>query len=107
MEAPMPSSPIPWATEPMLAALAAQRNAYLEHPVPSLAERRGDLQQLARFIRENKQALLEAVAADYGHRSHHETLLSEVGPLLSGIRHTPVAPAQLDAATAPQSGPAD
>lgn len=74
-------------TDAMLgAALERQRAAYLAHPVPTLAERRSDLAQLARFVRENRQALIEAVSADYGHRSSHETLITEIGPLLAGIR---------------------
>jgi len=67
-------------------ALQRQRAAYLAHPVPSLAERRSDLQQLARFVQENRQAIIEAISADFGHRSSHETLLLEVTPFLAGIR---------------------
>jgi coniferyl-aldehyde dehydrogenase len=70
------------------AALQLQRQAYLAHPVPSLAERRADLKTLQRFIRENKDALCEAISADYGHRSRHETLLTEVFPAIDGIAHT-------------------
>lgn len=69
------------------AALARQRAAYGAQPVPSLAQRRLDLGQLRRFILDNKQALIDAICADYGHRSAHETLLAEVGPALSEIRH--------------------
>ena len=78
------------ATTPTLLseALQRQRQAYLARPMPTLAERRADLQTLARFIRENRQALIDAISADYGHRSAHETLLTEVGPVLSAIRHT-------------------
>jgi coniferyl-aldehyde dehydrogenase len=68
-------------------ALRRQRGAYLAQPVPSLAEREADLQALARFVRENKAALTAAVNADYGHRSTHETLLIEIGPVLAAIRH--------------------
>jgi coniferyl-aldehyde dehydrogenase len=69
-------------------ALALQRKAYFEHPVPSLDERRADLRTLQRFVRENKAALLDAISADYGHRSRHETLLAEVFPAIDGIEHT-------------------
>lgn len=55
--------------------------------MPSLAERRADLRTLARFVREQQEALAEAISADYGHRSRHETLLMEVGPALASIRH--------------------
>jgi coniferyl-aldehyde dehydrogenase len=69
------------------ASLDLQRGAYLDAPNPSLAERRADLRTLARFIQENKPALTAAVSMDYGHRSPHETLLTEVGPALGAIRH--------------------
>ena len=68
-------------------ALARQREAYFAHPVPSLDERKADLDRLADFVRENKQALVDAVNADYGHRSPHETLITEIGPVLASIRH--------------------
>jgi coniferyl-aldehyde dehydrogenase len=68
-------------------ALSRQRAAYFAHPVPTLDERSADLRTLQRFIRENKQALCEAISADYGHRSHHETLLAEIFPAIDGIDH--------------------
>ena len=46
------------------AALALQRAAYLAHPVPTLAERKHDLQTLQRFIRDHTDALCEAISAD-------------------------------------------
>lgn len=67
--------------------LQRQRRAYLAHPEPTLAERRASLYQVARFVRENQDALVAAINADYGRRSRHETLLTEVAPVLSGIRH--------------------
>jgi coniferyl-aldehyde dehydrogenase len=69
------------------AALERQRAAYFAHPVPTLAERKADLRTLLRFIREHKQALCDAISADYGHRSQHETLLAEVFPAMDGITH--------------------
>jgi coniferyl-aldehyde dehydrogenase len=75
------------AAAALRAALAAQRAAYFARPVPTLAERKADLQQLARFVREHKQGLCEAISRDYGHRSRHETLMTEIGPVLGGLRH--------------------
>ncbi|MFO1217160.1 MAG: coniferyl aldehyde dehydrogenase [Burkholderiaceae bacterium] len=69
------------------AALAAQRAAYQAQPVPSRAQRVADLRTLQRFVRENKDALVDAISADYGHRSRHETLLAEVFPVVDGIDH--------------------
>lgn len=69
------------------ATLARQRAACLAQPIPTLAERRRDLLALQRFIRDHKQALCEAISADYGNRSHHETLLAEIFPAIDGIDH--------------------
>jgi coniferyl-aldehyde dehydrogenase len=71
----------------LAAALNLQRLAYLADPVPSYAERRADLLQLKRFILDHQEALCDAISADYGHRSRHETLLAEVYPAVSGIDH--------------------
>lgn len=68
-------------------ALTRQRQAYLADPVPTYAQRRADLLALRRFIREHQEALCDAISADYGHRSRHETLLAEVYPAVSGIDH--------------------
>jgi coniferyl-aldehyde dehydrogenase len=68
--------------------LQRQREAYFAHPVPTLEERKADLRSLQRFIRENKNALCDAISADYGHRSRHETLLGEIVPVLGGLDHT-------------------
>ncbi len=74
------------ATREMLAeALARQRSAYLQYPVPSEAERRADLQALRRFVLEQRDAICSAISADYGHRSRHETLIAEIVPALSAI----------------------
>lgn len=72
---------------PLELALALQRQAYFAHPVPTFEERLADLRSLQRFMRDNKDALCEAINADYGHRSIHETLLSEIFPAIDGIDH--------------------
>ena len=69
------------------AALESQRRAHLAHPNPTLAERQADLDTIGRFVRENRDALCDAVCADYGHRSRHETVLTEIAPVLAGVRH--------------------
>jgi coniferyl-aldehyde dehydrogenase len=68
------------------ASLERQREAYRAHPVPGLDERKDDLRTLSRFVRENQDAICEAISADYGHRSRHETLLLEIVPALDGIK---------------------
>ena len=73
--------------ESLSGTLARQRQAYLAHPVPSLDERKADLRTLQRFIRDHKEAICDAISADYGHRSRHETLLAEIFPAIDGIDH--------------------
>ncbi|OIN90548.1 MAG: coniferyl-aldehyde dehydrogenase [Comamonadaceae bacterium CG1_02_60_18] len=68
-------------------ALTSQRSAYLAHPVPTLQERVADLRTLQRFVRDHQEALCDAISADYGHRSRHETLLAEIFPVVDGIDH--------------------
>jgi coniferyl-aldehyde dehydrogenase len=70
------------------ATLELQRAAYFAHPVPTLDERRADLRKLQTYLRENKEGLVAAVNADYGNRSSHETLFTEIFPAIDGIEHT-------------------
>ncbi|MGK5076441.1 coniferyl aldehyde dehydrogenase [Janthinobacterium sp. ZB1P44] len=77
----------PPAHADLAAALALQRAAHLAHPVPTLAERKRDLHTLQRFLRDHNEALCAAISADYGNRSHHETLLAEIFPAIDGIDH--------------------
>ncbi len=71
----------------LASVLALQRQAYFAHPVPTLEERKADLRTLQRFIRDHKDALCDAISADYGHRSRHETLLAEIFPAVDGVDH--------------------
>jgi coniferyl-aldehyde dehydrogenase len=73
---------------PMKDVLQRQREAYHAHPVPTLAERQADLGTLERFVREQRDAICDAISADYGHRSRHETLLAEVVPVLDDLKST-------------------
>ncbi len=82
-----PTSAVPTTAANLAAALAQQRQAYFQNPAPPLAQRLADLRTLQRFVRENKEALAAAVSADYGHRSSHETLITEIGPALGALRH--------------------
>ncbi|WP_066967498.1 coniferyl aldehyde dehydrogenase [Microbulbifer sp. Q7] len=75
-------------TENLTDLLDQQRQAYLAGPVPDHGQRVNDLRALARMIREHQDELVEAVSADYGNRSHHETLFAEIFPALDGIKDT-------------------
>ena len=75
------------ASDEMRAILERQRAAFLKDGPPSLAERRADLAKLKAAIRENTERIAQAISADFGNRSRHETLLAEIFTTLSGIRH--------------------
>ena len=69
------------------ATLKLQRAAYFAHPVPTLAERKADLLKLKTYLRENKLGIIAAINADYGNRSTHETLLTEIVPAIGEVDH--------------------
>ena len=47
-----------------------------------------DLLQLRRYILDQQEAICDAISADYGHRSRHETMLMELMPVISDIQVT-------------------
>ena len=65
--------------------LAAQRAAYLRSGAPSLAQRRSDLKRFKAALIEQRRDLEEAVNADFGNRSRHETAMMEVLGVVRGI----------------------
>jgi coniferyl-aldehyde dehydrogenase len=71
----------------LASTLQLQRSAYFAHPVPTFDERRTDLLKVQAFIRDNREALVQAVNADYGNRSRHETLFTEIFTVIDGIDH--------------------
>ena len=72
----------------LIEALDRQRRAYRSAPVPGLHERKADLRTLMRFVKDHEGAICDAISADYGHRSPHETRLLEVVPVIDDIRRT-------------------
>ncbi|HBZ69409.1 MAG TPA: coniferyl-aldehyde dehydrogenase [Deltaproteobacteria bacterium] len=65
-----------------------QREAYLQHPFPSLEERCARLRAVERILVENRDAIAEAIHRDFGHRCTEESLMLEVFTCVDGIRHT-------------------
>ncbi|MBP9655446.1 MAG: coniferyl aldehyde dehydrogenase [Rhodocyclaceae bacterium] len=61
---------------------AAARDAH-----PGWRRRDAWLAALERLVRENQAEIAEAIRADFGNRSRHETQLLEFFPALEGIRH--------------------
>ncbi len=65
---------------------ARQRQAYFNNPSPNYASRRADLENLAKMLNENREALVAAINADYGNRSSFETLFAEFFVVLQEIK---------------------
>lgn len=88
MNAPAAAHPTMPMPEEFSTTLDLQRQAYLAKPNPTYKERVADLKTLARMLRENQAALVEAINRDYGNRSEFETLFSEFFVVLDGIGDT-------------------
>lgn len=74
-------------SNPLLPALTVQKAAFLKQGAPSYQRRLDNLRRLREAIVSHKDAIVESVEADFGHRSVHETLLADVIGLLGEIRH--------------------
>jgi len=75
------------ARKALEAAFLAQRNAHRADPFPSLQQRRERLERLKAMTEAHGAALAEAISADFGHRSSHETRLAEISLTISTVRH--------------------
>ncbi len=71
-----------------LAPPSLQRAAFAREMNPSLAARQDRLDRLLGLVSSHEAAIIDAVSADFGHRSRHETDLAEIFIVLSAIRHT-------------------
>ncbi|WKV89391.1 coniferyl aldehyde dehydrogenase [Pseudomonas sp. B21_DOA] len=65
----------------------AQRAAYAANPMPPAAQRQQWLKALRDLLSAERQALIDAISADFSHRSADETLLAELMPSLHGIHY--------------------
>lgn len=65
-----------------------QYRASRDEPPASYATRRDRLDRLRRMLIENDTAFVEAIGADFGTRSNHETELFEIVTVLNALRHT-------------------
>src|SRR5688500_13912342 len=74
---------------PDLAALfAGQREAFAREPYPALAGRLDRLARLRALLERHGDALAQAISADFGNRSLHETAIAETFIVLAAIAHT-------------------
>ncbi len=71
----------------LTAVIEQQRVAFARDGAPSYGARRADLRRLKRMLLDHRREICEAISADFGHRSHQETLLGDLFPTVAGIDH--------------------
>ncbi|TDV60569.1 coniferyl aldehyde dehydrogenase [Pseudomonas sp. LP_7_YM] len=64
-----------------------QRQAFAANPMPVASQRLQWLDSLRRLLSDERQPLIDAISADFSHRSADETLLAELMPSLHNIHH--------------------
>ena len=85
----MSVAPVPATPEALLhQSLEQHRAAFRAEPFPTLAQRRDRVERLARALNDRRDDIAKAIAADFGHRSRHETLVADVAVSVLGLRHT-------------------
>jgi coniferyl-aldehyde dehydrogenase len=73
--------------EAMLSLLERQRADYLAEGEVSIARRVDRIDRAIALIVDNQQALVEALCADFGHRSRHQSMFTDVAASLGPLKH--------------------
>lgn len=81
------TTPLRVSVDPVREAFERLRAAHRAAPYPTAAERRDRLDRLDKLIVRNRNALCEAIDADFGGRSRHESLLADVMSTAESVRH--------------------
>ena len=68
-------------------AFEAHKKAFARDPYPSYEARRANLQRLRRALLDRREEIVDAVVADYGSRSRHETTLAEILGVTQPIKY--------------------
>lgn len=70
------------------ALFALQQQAFAAQSFPPEAVRQDRLERLQRLVEEHEHEIAEAISADFGNRSPHETAIGEVFVVLAAVAHT-------------------
>jgi coniferyl-aldehyde dehydrogenase len=73
--------------ERMQSILERQREDYLREGVVSAERRKDRLERAIGLLKTHQERLVDAMAADFGHRSHHQSLLTDVAGSIGPLRH--------------------
>lgn len=69
----------------MAALLGRQRSSFLKEGPPTLADRKARLKPLRSAVLAHRREVAEAISADFGHRSRHETDIMETVGVIQTI----------------------
>jgi coniferyl-aldehyde dehydrogenase len=72
-------------SERLQATYKKQYEASRKHAYPSIQERKDNLEKLAQVIDANRDRICDAIDKDFGGRSHNESTLLELVPLMGNI----------------------
>ncbi len=75
------------ATAPMRRTFERMREGFRDEMIPTLAARIDRLDRLARMTRRHAQEIIDAISADFGNRSAHETLVADLLAVDEAIKH--------------------
>ncbi|WP_062270357.1 coniferyl aldehyde dehydrogenase [Endozoicomonas arenosclerae] len=76
------------STADMQAVLDRQKAAYLEEGPVSAEVRIDRLNRLIDLVHDHKDEMVVALSKDFGHRSSHQTLMSDIYSTLESLKHT-------------------
>jgi len=72
----------------MLAVLERQRTAFTAARPEALSVRHDRLERCATLLKEHGEAFAKAMSADFGHRSHEQSMLTDIMPSVSIVRYS-------------------
>ncbi|MEQ9450112.1 MAG: coniferyl aldehyde dehydrogenase [Pseudomonadales bacterium] len=67
--------------------LELQRASYLGEGVVTNAVRHDRLERAVNVLKSHESKLVEAMSADFGHRSHHQSLFTDIASSIGPLRH--------------------
>jgi coniferyl-aldehyde dehydrogenase len=73
--------------EHMQGVLERQRAAYLAEGVVSTATRVDRIERAVNVLKKHEKRLVEAMSADFGHRSEHQSLFTDIAASVGPLRH--------------------
>ena len=87
IESHAPSAPADSPADHIRAILERQRTSFLQEGPPSLEVRRDRIDRAIDLLVTHQARLCDAVSADFGHRSRHQTLITDIYASVEPLKH--------------------